>query len=162
PLGGEVGAVCELEDPRAPELGHLLLARHPPEEVLDALVARPRRVAVQRLGALDRERHPAASSGRQEPRTTSLVGSIVCSGTVSLAINRMSSRAASYPICWIGCSIVVSGGSPRADSGTLSKPITDRSSGTESPSSRATEIVVSAVTSFAAKIAVGRSSRSSS
>ena len=59
-------------------------------------------------------------------------------------------------------STVVSGGSESADSGTLSNPTTDRSSGTESPSSRAAAIVSIPDVSFAAKIAVGRSSRSRS
>ena len=66
---------------------------------------------------------------------------------------------ASKPICWIGCSIVVSGGSLSADSGTLSNPITERSSGIARPSDRATDIVSIADTSFAAKIAVGRGRR---
>ena len=49
-----------------------------------------------------------------------------------------SSRTASKPIRWIDWSIVVSGGSESADSGTLSNPTTERSSGTASPSVRAT------------------------
>ena len=49
-----------------------------------------------------------------------------------------------------------------ADSGMLSKPITDTSSGTDRPSERATFIVWIADRSLAAKIAVGGSASSSS
>ena len=66
-------------------------------------------------------------------------------------------RTASSPIVWIDWSIVVSGGSVSADSGMLSNPITDTSSGTDSPSERATFIVWIADRSLAAKIAVGGS-----
>jgi hypothetical protein len=64
---------------------------------------------------------------------------------------------ASKPICWMGWLIVVSGGVASADSGTLSKPITERFSGTLNPRERATSIVRIAERSFAAKIAVGGS-----
>ena len=74
----------------------------------------------------------------------------------------MSIRTASGPICWIDCSTVVKGGSQSADSGTLSKPTTERSPGTVSPRARATAIVSIAEASFAAKIAVGRCSETSS
>ena len=73
-----------------------------------------------------------------------------------------SRRTASSPIVWIDWSIVVNGGSVSADSGMLSKPITDTSSGTDSPSERATFIVWIAERSLAAKIAVGGSASSSS
>jgi len=60
------------------------------------------------------------------------------------------------PVCavivWL---IVVKGGTASADSGTLSKPITETSSGTRSPSCWATCIVRIAERSFAAKTAVG-------
>ena len=66
------------------------------------------------------------------------VGSLVwVEATGSPSISPIRRRVASKPICWIGCSIVVSGGSLSADSGTLSNPITERSSGTRSPSERA-------------------------
>ena len=78
---------------------------------------------------------------------------------------RGSGRSASRiarPIRWIGWSMVVRGGAQSADSGMLSKPTTDRSSGTRRPSSRATSMVAMADRSLAAKIAVGRRRRSSS
>ena len=72
-----------------------------------------------------------------------------------------SRRTASSPIVWIDWSIVVNGGSVSADSGMLSKPITDTSSGTDRPREWATFIVWIAERSFAAKIAVGGSASSS-
>src|SRR5262249_44255575 len=103
---GELALPGELKDPRAPELRSLLFPRHPPEEIVDALVARPVGVAIRRLDALeDRQRGP--SSARHEPRTTRRVGSSVCSGTGSApSMRRMRIFVASKPICLIGCSIV--------------------------------------------------------
>ena len=127
--------VGELEDPAAAELRHLLLGRHAREQVVDALVDRLDRVAVERLvlSTLD-VRHASAASGRHELRSTSLVGSTTCSGRLDgSSIRPISIRTASSPMRWIDCSIVVSGGSQSADSGTLSKPMTERSPGTISP-----------------------------
>ena len=64
-------------------------------------------------------------------------------------------RTASRPSAWIDWSTVVSGGSVSADSGMLSNPTTDSSSGTRIPSSAAVRIVWIADRSLAAKIAVG-------
>ena len=61
-----------------------------------------------------------------------------------------------------GCAIVVRLGVHSADSGTLSKPTTERSAGTRSPSSWATSMVRIAEMSLAAKTAVGRSASESS
>ena len=60
----------------------------------------------------------------------SRVGSTTRSGIrVGSSSNASRIRTASTPICRIGCSTVVSGGVASADSGTLSKPMTDRSPG---------------------------------
>jgi hypothetical protein len=74
-VGVERPLARELEHPGAAELRHLLVARHPPEQVVDPLGDRPRRIAVERLADLG-DGHPAPPSGRQDPRTTSRVGSI--------------------------------------------------------------------------------------
>ena len=102
-------------------------------------------------------------SGAQEARSTIEVGSwrwLDTGGRSSSSPTRMLSAAA--PISRIGWLIVVSGGTASADSGTLSKPMTERSSGTRSPSSWATWMVRIAERSLAAKMAVGRSGRVSS
>ena len=71
----------------------------------------------------------------------------------------MSICRACAPMSWSGWASVVSGGVELAASGMSSKPITERSSGTRSPSSRATWSTPSADISFAANTAVGRSPR---
>ncbi len=124
-------AARELEDPAAAELRHLLLGRHACEQVVDALVDRLDRVAVERLVLVDLERaHASATRGLHDARSTSRVGRTTCGGRFDGSSIRPSSmRTASSPMRWMGCSIVVSGGSQSADSGTLSKPITERSPG---------------------------------
>src|SRR4029078_422635 len=158
-LALEFTGTCELEDPGAAELGDLLVACHPGEEVVDALGDGARGVAVQGTGAVELGKgHVGLPTGLQEPRTTSRVGSMRCierSGRFS--IRPIRSSTASKPMRWIGCSIVVSGGWQSADSGTLSNPITERSSGIDSPRARAAAMVAIAETSLAAKMAVGRS-----
>ena len=84
----------------------------------------------------------------------------VCSG-VSPFISAISSFVATSPSRCIGWRTVLSGGECRAASGMSSKPITDSSSGTEIPSSAATPSTAIAERSFAAKIAVGRSTSES-
>ena len=61
-----------------------------------------------------------------------------------------------------GWATVVRLGVQSTDSGTLSKPTTDTSCGTRSPSSWATSMVRIAEMSLAANTAVGRSGRESS
>ena len=143
-LGREPPSRRELEDPGAAELRDLLVARHPREQVVDALGDASARVAVERRGRCrSGDGHASPRPARHEPRTTSRVGSMRVRREARAArrSGRSGARTASKPMRWIGCSIVVSGGSQSADSGTLSKPITERSSGTASPSERATAIV---------------------
>src|SRR6185503_16793469 len=129
-----------------------LAQRHPPDQIGDAVGGGDARVAPG-LGALDRHRV------RVVWRRTSSVASVtwVVAGGSS-RIRRISISIAWWPIARIGCWMVVSGGSQRADSGMLSKPTTDRSPGTLMPSSRATSIVAIADVSLAANTAVGGSS----
>ena len=130
--GRQAVVVGELEDPVAAELRELLLQRHAAEQVVGALLGGQRGVEV--AGDLE-GRHVRSPSRRDEPRTTSRVGRTTCSGSrAGSSIRSSSSRTASKPIRWIDWSTVVSGGSESADSGTLSNPTTERSSGTASPS----------------------------
>src|ERR1035438_1301433 len=96
-------------------------------------------------------------------RTTRLVGRVMW--VVSWASPRMSliSRWMDCSPIWrMGWLTVVSGGEHSADSGMLSKPTTDRSSGTRRPSPVAASMVAIADTSLAAKTAVGGSEAVSS
>ena len=100
-----------------------------------------------------------------ERRTTSAVGKVMCIGDSpwrsGCSMRSTSRRTASSPSAWIDWSTVVSGGSVSADSGMLSKPTTDRSSGTRRPTSVAVRMIWIADRSLAAKIAVGRGARAS-
>jgi hypothetical protein len=72
-----------------------------------------------------------------------------------------SLRAADRAIDTIGQRTVVRGGQIWAAIGVSSKPITDNSSGTAMPRSRAAKTTPAAISSLLAKIAVGRGDRSS-
>ena len=125
----------------AAELRDLLLERHAAEQVVDALLER--RAPGRGSGATSRcdGRHGHAPRARRdERRTTSRVGSIEVLGPRRRIVDQARSASAPprSPCSWIDWSTVVSGGSERADSGTLSNPTTERSSGTASPSERAT------------------------
>ena len=88
--------VRELEHPAASQLGHLLLEHHPPQQVVDPFLDGASGIQVARLVAVDRGRHVAGSSRRQEARSTSLVGNTTCPGGVEGAsIMRTSIRTAS-------------------------------------------------------------------
>ena len=68
---------------------------------------------------------------------------------------------AATPSSWRGMLTVVSAGLARRATLVLPKPTTLRSSGTRSPAMRAASTAPSAISSFAAKIAVGPSLASS-
>src|SRR5439155_1297794 len=97
-----------------------------------------------------------------EPRTTSSTGNCrpAC-GPAGSSIRSMVRFAASFPNCASGWRIVVSGGETSEATKLSSNPTTEPPAGTSRPSSRTASIMPSAMRSFAQKIAVSASSRSS-
>ena len=118
--------VGELEDPAAPELRDLLLERHACEQVVDALGDRPRRVAVEPAcpgrpwtsSCVLPERSGTSRARRASSAARPAPAALDGSRSVRAASDRLLTHAVGSD--W---SIVVSGGSQSADSGTLSKPI---------------------------------------
>src|SRR6478735_5606543 len=79
------------------------------------------------------------------------------SGSACRSIASSSRSVAMRPFSSCGCAIVVSGGVARAAAGVSSKPTSDNSAGTETPSSTAAWRAPIARTSLIARTAVGGS-----
>src|SRR2546428_3282414 len=103
---------------------------------------------------------PAVWDAAVDPRTTSSAGRRTCRSCTGSSSRRVISiRAAIAPISRCGTRAVVSGGSRRPTIGMSLMPTSERSAGTRTPISRAARRAPSARRSFAAKIAVGATSR---